>query len=76
MFSAIVLPIPKSDPEAEYIIALVASKVCIIEILIQCDAARSLESCIYWARILNDCEAYYRAYDREALVVVKTLYPV
>jgi len=42
-------------------------------VLLQNDAYISLRSCIYWAKILNDCEAQYIACDREALVVVETL---
>ena len=32
-----------------------------------------LRSCFYWARILDDCEAHYGAYKREALNIVETV---
>ena len=52
-----VLPIPKSGHEAKYVVAMDARKDGIVWVLLQEDASRSLRSCIYLARILNDCEA-------------------
>jgi len=75
MISALILLISKSDHEAEYIVAIDVSKVGIVGILLQNDAARSLRSYIYWARMKNDCKANYIAYDCEALVVIRTLSP-
>ena len=73
MTSPLVLLIPKSDHEVDYVIAIDATKAGIVGVLIQDDAARSLRSCIYWARTLNECKAHYGANDRETLDVVEAV---
>ena len=49
MVSALVLLVLKLDHEAEYAVAIHATKVGTVRVIILDDAARYLISCIYWA---------------------------
>jgi hypothetical protein len=73
MISAPVLLISKMGPEAEFVVAIVVSKVGITSVLLQEDTSPSLRPCAYWARKFKDCETRYSAYDREALAVVEVV---
>ncbi len=56
MISAHLLPIPKSGQEAEFVVAIDASKVGIAGILLQKNSDDHLRACAYWARKLKDDE--------------------
>jgi hypothetical protein len=73
MISAPVLLIPKSGPDAEFVVASDASKVGIDGVLLQKDSYGHLRPCAYWARKLKDVETRYSAYDREALAIVEAV---
>ena len=68
MISTLVLPIPKSGHEGVCVVEIDASKVVFVWVCLHEDAYSSLRSSIYWARIKNNCEAPYIAYDCEAIV--------
>jgi hypothetical protein len=55
MISAVVFLIPKSNNEAECVVAIDANKVGNFGVLLQNDASRYLRSCIYLAGISTDC---------------------
>jgi len=55
MIFALVFLIPKSDNEAECVVAIDTSKLGIVGVLLQYDASRYLRSCIYLAGISTDC---------------------
>jgi hypothetical protein len=76
MISAPVLLITKVGHEAEFVVAIDASKVGIVGVLLQEDTSGSLKLFAYWARKLKDCETRYSAYGREALAVVEVVYRV
>jgi len=59
--------------EAEFVVAIDASKVGITGVFLQEDTSRHVRPCAYWARKLKDCETRYNAYDREALAVVEAM---
>jgi hypothetical protein len=73
MISAPMLLIPNMGHEAEFVIAIDASKVGIDGVLLQEDTFGSLRPCAYWARKLEDFQTRYSAYDREALAVVEAV---
>ena len=73
MISAPILLIPKAGHDAEFVVAIDASKVGIAGVLLQEDTSRSPRPFAYWARKLKDCETRYSAYDRKALVVVEAV---
>ena len=73
MISAPVLLIPTMGHEAEFVVAIDASKVGVAGVLLQADTSNSLRPCAYWARKLKECETRYSAYDREALAVVEAV---
>jgi len=73
MISAPVLLIPKSDHDAEFIVATNANKVGIAGVLLQEDYEGTLRPCAYWARKLKDVVTKCNAYDKEALVIVEAL---
>ena len=70
MMFALVLLIPKSGQDAEFIVATDASKVGIARVLPQEGFEGHLRSCAYWARKLKDVETMYNAYDKAALAIV------
>ncbi len=70
MISAPVLPIPKSGRDAEFIVAIDASKIGIAGVFLQEDSEGHLKPSAYWARKLKDEETKYSAYDKEALAIV------
>ena len=74
MISAHVLLIPKSGPDAEFIVATDASKVGIVGVLLQNNSEGHLmRPCAYQARKLKDTENRYIAYDKEALAIVEVV---
>ena len=54
MLYVLVLLILKSNNKAECVVAIVASEILVVVILLYNDASRSIRSCIYWAGILAD----------------------
>ena len=56
---ALVLPIPKSSQEAEFVVATYANKVGIAGVLLQEDSNGRLRPCAYWARKLKDAKTRY-----------------
>jgi len=73
MISALVLLIPKCSQEAEFVVAIDASKVGIVGVLLQEDFDGHLRPCAYWARKLKDAETRCSAYDKEALAIVEAV---
>jgi len=73
MISAHVLLVPKSGQEAEFVVAIDASKVGIAGVLLQEDSNGHLRPCAYWARKLKDAENRYSAYDKEVLAIVEVV---
>ena len=71
MISALVLLIFKFGEEAEFVVAIDASKVGIAGVLLQEDYDGHLRPCAYWARKLRDAETRYSADDKEALAIVE-----
>jgi hypothetical protein len=71
--SALVLLIPKSGQETEFVVATDASKVGIAGVLLQEDYDAHLIPCAYWARKLKDAETRYSAYDKDALAIVEAV---
>ena len=56
MISALVLLIPTSSQEAEFVVATDASKVDIDGVLLQEDSNGHFRPCAYWARKQKDAE--------------------
>ena len=52
---------------------LMRTKLVMLGYFLRYDASKSLRSRIYLARLLNDCEARYKAYDYEALADVEVV---
>ena len=73
MFSAHDLMIPKSDQEAEFVVAADASEVGIARVLLQEDSKGHLRTCAYWNRKLKDAETRYSVYDKEALTMMENV---
>jgi hypothetical protein len=69
----LVLKIPKSGQEVEFVVATDASKVGIAGVILQEDSNGHLRPCAYWARKLKDAETKYIAYDKEALAIVEAV---
>ena len=73
MIYAIVLLIPKSSQEAEFVAGTDASKVGIAGALLQVDSNGHLRLCAYQAQKLKDVQTRYSAYDKEALAIVEAV---
>ena len=74
MISGLVLMIPKFGQDAEFIVAIDASKVDIAGVLLQEDSeGHHLRPWAYWARKLKDGETRYSAYDNEVLAIVEAV---
>ncbi len=70
------LVIPKSGQEAEFIVAIDASKVGIAGVLLQEDSEGHFRPCAYWARKLKDVETRYSAlYDKDSSMTVFNCQP-
>ena len=67
--STLVWLIPKSNHDQNFLLQLMQTRLVLFGYFRQDDASISLRSCIYWAKILNDCEARYNSYGCEALAV-------
>ena len=67
------ISIPKSDQDAEFIVATDASRVGIVGVLLQEDVEGHLRPCAYLAQKWKDFEARYSAYGKEALAIVEVV---
>jgi hypothetical protein len=68
-----VLLIPKLGHDAEFVVAIDASKVDNDGVQLQEDSDGQLRPCAYWARKLKDAKTRYIAYNKEALDMMEAV---